>query len=569
MPKKIYTDLEQSQYDVEYLDNFSNVRIQFHVVDNESGILRLMGAVGRSPCGDFVTLSGNDTWIEIPSTAREFTFDFQDHFVVGDTYYICLKARNGAASDVTRSSNGIVADNTPPTKKEKRVFEIENKNIFKNVNFVSVTDNISLYWKGAFEDSESGIAGYTVSLSSNGEDIIEPIDYEQDRYNVTIYGLDMQHDTKYSMTVNAMNGARLISTVVTNGFRVDITPPDASNALVIDGNDLMDGFYGEDLEFMNGGKIAYGLLTQRFFDSESGIGSFEVSVINDLDIQVGDAAKFNGDATKLFVGLELALEHLGAYKLRVRAYNRAGLYSDIYSNGFIVDSTTPEFTVEPTMFMTGKAGHKYILTLTEEVELNWAAQDPETDIRKCELTVGTFPGGNDVISSVVKTASETFTLNGPWVDGQTMYHSVKCCNYAAGCYKFVATEGLLVDISKPKVGVVIDGLNSNDFDFSPFVTSVMGSWQFCNDGTGSGIKNYDYCLGEAKGSCDVSDWRTTAFEVAYWEGLSLVEGGKYYISVRATDYAGHVSNIRSSDGFIVDSKLYMSQNFRGFNFATC
>ena len=70
----------------------------------------------------------------------------------------------------------------------------------------------------------------------------------------------------------------------------------------------------------------------------------------------------------------------------------------------------------------------------------------------------------------------------------------------------------------------------------------------------SGIELYEYVLGSTSGSSDIIDWTDngTSSSIIGHSGLNLQHTDWYYFSVRATDLAGNVSAVSTSDGFVID-----------------
>jgi hypothetical protein len=69
----------------------------------------------------------------------------------------------------------------------------------------------------------------------------------------------------------------------------------------------------------------------------------------------------------------------------------------------------------------------------------------------------------------------------------------------------------------------------------------------------SGISTYEYTLGTTSGGTDAIDWTSTGTSTADTvSNLSLSDGQIYYLSVRATDAAGNVSDVLTGDGITID-----------------
>ena len=70
----------------------------------------------------------------------------------------------------------------------------------------------------------------------------------------------------------------------------------------------------------------------------------------------------------------------------------------------------------------------------------------------------------------------------------------------------------------------------------------------------SGIAKFEYSVGTTVGGTEVKSWTNagTSLEIVA-SGLSLVNGKTYYVNVRATNGAGLVGPVGSSDGAVLDT----------------
>ena len=90
-----------------------------------------------------------------------------------------------------------------------------------------------------------------------------------------------------------------------------------------------------------------------------------------------------------------------------------------------------------------------------------------------------------------------------------------------------------------------------DLDYQGDPNTLVVSW-FGSDAA-SGVATYEYALGTSAGNDDEIAWTEAGTATAdTLTGLSLVEGTTYYLSVRATDLAGNVSDELSGDGILID-----------------
>ncbi len=116
------------------------------------------------------------------------------------------------------------------------------------------------------------------------------------------------------------------------------------------------------------------------------------------------------------------------------------------------------------------------------------------------------------------------------------------------------TKDLILDTQAPSVltVVVYDG-PAADIDSTSSTDSLAAHWTGFSDPV-AGIALYEYAIGTTRDSSDVVDWTSNGTDTLVTvKGLQLTYKRRYYVSVRATDGAGNVSDSVSSDGVrIVD-----------------
>ena len=110
----------------------------------------------------------------------------------------------------------------------------------------------------------------------------------------------------------------------------------------------------------------------------------------------------------------------------------------------------------------------------------------------------------------------------------------------------------LTDTVIPIVNYVREGLSGND-SYAGSSTQLSVHWN--GSDAASGIGKYEYAIDDVVGenSGGVLGWTSAGSDTSVIaKGLTLTEGNQYFVSVRATDKLGNVSNIVTSDGVIID-----------------
>ena len=123
-----------------------------------------------------------------------------------------------------------------------------------------------------------------------------------------------------------------------------------------------------------------------------------------------------------------------------------------------------------------------------------------------------------------------------------------------------------VDTTPPAIGAVYDNFNTGsqpslvdtDQNGNGSLTTLSASWGGF-DPSISGLSAYEYSIGRTSGATDLVSWTNAATATSIrLAGLTLTTGEQYYVNVRATDNAGNVSSVVSSDGQVVTTVLNIS-----------
>lgn len=104
--------------------------------------------------------------------------------------------------------------------------------------------------------------------------------------------------------------------------------------------------------------------------------------------------------------------------------------------------------------------------------------------------------------------------------------------------------------SAPAIGMVRDGLDT-DVDQQDQRSSLFANWDPFVDPEGYPVV-YEWCIGRTAGAADVLPWSFVGGATrASTTGTELPAGFPLYVSVRATDIAGHRSAIATSNGIVL------------------
>ncbi len=180
-----------------------------------------------------------------------------------------------------------------------------------------------------------------------------------------------------------------------------------------------------------------------------------------------------------------------------------------------------------------------------------------------------------LVSYAGTAVAANVTITG--ISDQTQYHWQASTRDAAGLTSgWVSYGGNLdtipadrdfgIDTTAPVPGTIYDNFNTGsqpsltdtDQNGDGSLTTLSASWGGF-DNSVSGLNKYEYSIGSSPGAIDKKGWTdattATSFRAA---GLALTTGEIYFVNVRATDNAGNVSAITSSDGQVVTTLLSLS-----------
>ncbi|MEI6914772.1 MAG: PQQ-binding-like beta-propeller repeat protein, partial [Armatimonadota bacterium] len=227
------------------------------------------------------------------------------------------------------------------------------------------------------------------------------------------------------------------------------------------------------------------------------------------------------------------------YYFSVRAQNGAGIWSDPgTSDGIIADRTPPS---TPAVSDDGA----YSVS-NSQLHASWSASDTQSGIAGFEYAIGTTAGTTDVRSWTALQANQVTVTGLSLQDGQIYYFAVRARNGAGQWSAVGFSDGITIDSTPPSTPVVTD-----DGAYTTMGDSLHATWFSSEPHTA--ITDYQYAIGTTAGGSNIVNWTSAGLATSITRtGLSLSDGGSYYISVKATKRSGLTSTVGISDGIIVD-----------------
>ena len=361
--------------------------------------------------------------------------------------------------------------------------------------------------------------------------------------NPILVGLNLQ-DTKTYKVVVQINNIREQSglPVCTNPVTIDTSSPT--------GGWVYDGTGPTDLQYQSSKSLS---ASWGGFMSIYGIGKYEVAMEyktpSSMDkVQVQDLMNVNLNVS--FSKTIAVIPDGSNLTTKVRAYTKAGLYKEIASNGVTVDTSEP---------LSGSVvdGSNLLSDLeyadwTNSFTVSWEPfTDPHTPIIKYSVGVKRKNGGFVSSGLYAVGLKENFVVLGLGLASGEEYCAIVEGENAAGLKTLGYSNCLLIDHDAPRHGTVRDG-SSDDIDYQSSNTVFHANWNGFDDGVrGSGLAEYKYKLTD-QNNLNIKSWTSVSLRTnVTLDGLSLVDGNTYYITIRAIDRVGNYKDIKSDGVYIV------------------
>ncbi|KAK7496776.1 hypothetical protein BaRGS_00011985 [Batillaria attramentaria] len=144
----------------------------------------------------------------------------------GQGYILHVRAWLSSHEHVTFISSPVMVDHTPPQVRRGRAVIDSDVTCSVDVDYVTTEPSVTACWDGVFRDAESQITQFEVWFGTSV--------YADDHVQKFHVGLNtswsfptsgLERGTRYYVTVRAVNGAGLMTTAVSDGVTVDVTPP--------------------------------------------------------------------------------------------------------------------------------------------------------------------------------------------------------------------------------------------------------------------------------------------------------------------------------------------------------
>ncbi|KAL9987480.1 hypothetical protein ACROYT_G001793 [Oculina patagonica] len=358
----------------------------------------------------------------------------------------------------------------------------------------------------------------------------------------TLTGLPLQDNKGYKVSIQASDMRNNVPRLVCSGVVIiDTSKP--QGGWVRDGPGADLSFQASKLLQVNWGGV----------QTRHGVGKYQWKVLltsfstnQTTELMPFTNANLNTNADKTFNSVTDGSKA----RFVVRAFTKAGLYSDFTSNGVVIDASPP---VAGKIYDGNQLGVdvKYA-KWTNTFTANWDRfTDPHSPISRYTWAVQRLGAG--LITSLKSTAlNRSPTANNLNLVSTESYCAVVRGYNEAGLYTQVKSDCVLIDHDAPRAGAVNDG-HFSDVDYQSDDTMIAANWNGFTDGNkGSGVVEYKYKIADSSGNIIVP-WTSAgnATNITH-NGLALTNNAKYFVTVKAIDAVGLNTDV-TTDGVTVDT----------------
>ncbi|XP_062606252.1 uncharacterized protein LOC134268062, partial [Saccostrea cucullata] len=434
-------------------------------LDPESGLNFYMWAIGSKPGhSDIMGFTREDTECGINKETNRF--DVKE----GHAYYISVKAFNKAVLMSLATSWAITVDLSPPIQGQVLEISPSGSNAV-DIDYQTDMSRLTVVWTG-FDDPHSSIKDFSVAVGTcpSCDDVIgyQNVGLVEE---MTVDYVHFGSGLTYYTSVTACNTAEFCTTAYSDGVIMDNSPPNVGV--------VTDGTSANDIEYQSI-KNWIGATWNGFTDPQSGISHYVwwvgtspggKDILHEREVHLVEEASAYNFSQQLPLSKRIYIT--------VRAYNKAGLFADGVSNGFIVDETPPEITSGP------KFSRKFGLVENTQfyrsaVKVEWKVEDPESHIERQYLSLKSHIGGEFNLSSTQANGiARDFVLTGLKLhDGVTYYVNLISCNGAQMCSSSTST-GIQIDSTPPSRGMfAVQTDHAVDVELSRHVSGFMTWWKY-------------------------------------------------------------------------------------------
>ena len=181
--------------------------------------------------------------------------------------------------------------------------------------------------------------------------------------------------------------------------------------------------------------------------------------------------------------------------------------------------------------------------------------DDESGVLKSEISVCSAININDclLLNLDVENHEMICIADLEFKEGVKYVTRVRSTN-SVGRSSEMLSDGFVVDSTAPSIGEIIHVENAPSEDGGQIFTSskISVEWSGFLDQE-SNVRNYYLCVGTQPSMCNVVNFTNVGNSTSYTQsGVFLKQGETYFVTVKAENSAGLISDAASSTGVAVD-----------------
>ncbi|XP_078573994.1 uncharacterized protein LOC144860567 isoform X3 [Branchiostoma floridae x Branchiostoma japonicum] len=568
--------------------DLSAILVSWRATDGESKVMAYWAALGTAPGGTDV-MPFENLGADRSSYINNLQLQLYNEVTGSPVYYVTVKAQNGAGAFSTEvvsspikvvpgDKAGVVVDG--PHMADSEADDVATV----DVDYQHHTGTVTVRFKG-FESARHGIVHYEWAVGTAALwDDVQPYSsagivlYEDNADMEGIGGeghaqalLPLHPGQLYYTTVRAITGTGDVLESSSDGFTVDVTPPQV--------NFLGFGVTSEDEEFTFRPDVSRYQLSADYITAEWGYREEETDVVFAsfaYGTFPGSHDVYNQTVTSQRTWVPNGLVHPSSQGrpniLSLTAINSVGLRTVALSASLTVDSTPP---------VAGDVICPRHIPGTDELQCTWHGfRDEESHINHFLFGVGTEEGDDSIFPFTrVSGKADRFKAKGfagQFLRHQESYYATVIAYNAVGGKTSAYSEAIVVDDTPPIPGTVVEldsiyhadlegddaggrGKCDNEKDCQEMdamcqasVSQVSVAWQPFMDPE-TPIIRYDVAVGTVPGAADLHSFSQvprpdTRFFVV--KNLDLSDIRQVFVTVRGHNAAG-LSSVAVSNGVYI------------------
>ena len=331
----------------------------------------------------------------------------------------------------------------------------------------------------------------------------------------------------------------------------------------------MDGSTGNDIQYSSSLTIVSATWNE-FTDEESGIYKYIISVYRKtLDSLNSQLIHTEIVSDTSYTGNHFSFSNGDFIHVVVESFNGAGLSTSVASNGYIIDLTSPQVT----KLQDGSIGSSDLgyLSSSDTYTANWLAYDDESNINKTEIAIFHVYEGkkiriypdpeSEVVTKILEAGSTTDTITDLDMIHNHKYIAALTFTNEAGLSSTFETDGVIVDLIIPTVGMVtVFGdtyLTSEEEEVMMLGNTEQVEATWSGSDSGSGVLEYLVAVVTDDDDIVNPDGEYVNFGLltnGRITGLNLTVGNEndgpfYKVKVIVKDKSGQISNAGYSEDF--------------------